>query len=74
VLPRVLQAYGGRSYKALGLWLQRALLITWLMCLPISLLWTHAEPLLLAVGQKPSIAAGAARCAGCGSSQQRPRA
>lgn len=59
------QAYGGRSYKALGLWLQRALLITWLMCLPISLLWTHAEPLLLAVGQKPSIAAGAARYLWC---------
>jgi MATE family multidrug resistance protein len=40
--------------------LQRALLICWAICIPISLLWTHSEKLLLLLGQKPSIAAGAA--------------
>jgi MATE family multidrug resistance protein len=40
--------------------LQRALLICWLVCLPITLLWQHMEPLLLALGQEPQIAAGAA--------------
>lgn len=56
-----LQAYGAGSYKALGLVLQRALLITWFTCLPIMLLWAHSESLMLALGQQPAIAAGAAR-------------
>jgi hypothetical protein len=55
-----LQAYGGRSFKTLGLVLQRALLINWAMCIPITLLWTHSEKLLLLLGQQPGIAAGAA--------------
>jgi MATE family multidrug resistance protein len=54
------QAYGGRSFKTLGVVLQRALLINWAMCIPITLLWTHSEKLLLLLGQQPSIAAGAA--------------
>ena len=58
--PLTSQAYGARSYKTLGLVLQRALLICWAICIPISLLWTHSEKLLLLLGQKPSIAAGAA--------------
>jgi hypothetical protein len=53
------QAYGARSFKALGVVLQRALLITWLTCLPITLLWTHSRQLLLALGQHPAVAAGA---------------
>jgi MATE family multidrug resistance protein len=40
--------------------LQRALLITWAMCIPITVLWTHSEKLLLLLGQQPTIAAGAA--------------
>lgn len=55
-----MQAYGGRSFKTLGLVLQRALLINWAMCIPITLLWTHSEKLLLLLGQQPGIAAGAA--------------
>eukprot|EP00878_Enallax_costatus_P024109 GHUV01025702.1.p1 GENE.GHUV01025702.1~~GHUV01025702.1.p1 ORF type:complete len:494 (+),score=51.79 GHUV01025702.1:73-1554(+) len=54
------QAYGAGSYKSLGLVLQRALLITWLTCLPIMLLWAHSEGLMLHLGQQPAIAQGAA--------------
>ncbi|KAF8063707.1 DTX14 [Scenedesmus sp. PABB004] len=54
------QAYGARSYKTLGLVLQRAVVITWLACLPITLLWAHSERVMLALGQDPHIAAGAA--------------
>lgn len=56
----LLQAFGGRNYKTLGLVLQRALLINWAMCIPITVLWTHSEKLLLLLGQQPTIAAGAA--------------
>lgn len=55
------QAYGARSYRALGLVLQRAVLIVWLICIPISVLWSHAEPLLLLLGQPPAVAKGAAQ-------------
>eukprot|EP00775_Hariotina_reticulata_P009063 gene9063-9233_t len=54
------QAYGAGTYKALGLVLQRALLILWLVCAPICVLWSYAEPLLLALGQQPAVARGAA--------------
>lgn len=60
-LTRWPQAYGARSYRALGLVLQRAVLIVWLICVPISILWTHAEPLLLLLGQPPAVAKGAAQ-------------
>jgi Na+-driven multidrug efflux pump len=30
-------------------------------CIPITLLWAHAQPLLLALGQAPAIVEGAAR-------------
>jgi MATE family multidrug resistance protein len=45
----------------LGLVLQRALLICWLVCLPITVLWYSMEGVLLALGQPPEVAAGAAR-------------
>jgi Na+-driven multidrug efflux pump len=56
----VVQAYGARSYKSLGLVLQRALLMCWVVCIPISVLWAYSEQVLLRLGQQPSIAAGAA--------------
>lgn len=56
----VVQAYGARSYKTLGLVLQRALLMCWVVCIPISLLWAYSEQVLLRLGQQPSTAAGAA--------------
>lgn len=46
----------------LGLVLQRAVLICWVACVPISLFWTQAHRLLLLLHQEPEIVAGASRC------------
>jgi MATE family multidrug resistance protein len=59
------QAYGARAYPLLGVYLVRARLICWTLCVPVALLWLQAEPLLLAIGQEPAIAAVSARCV-CG--------
>ena len=56
-----MQAYGARDYKALGDVPQRALLVCWTACVPVALLWSQSEALMVAVGQDPAIAALAAR-------------
>ncbi|GAX80512.1 hypothetical protein CEUSTIGMA_g7950.t1 [Chlamydomonas eustigma] len=56
------QAYGARNYKALGEVLQRALLVCWMACIPVALLWSQSTPLMIAVGQDPAIATMAGRC------------
>lgn len=63
LLAALSQAYGACSYKTLGLVLQRSLLICWVTCLPVSLLYAYAEPVLLVLGQKPTVAKLAARYA-----------
>lgn len=55
-----LQAYGAGTYRALGLYLQRAVLICCAVFLPIAAVWLRSESLLNALGQQPDIAAGAA--------------
>jgi Na+-driven multidrug efflux pump len=55
------QAYGAGQYKVLGLILQRALLICWAACVPITLGWSYAPQLLTALHQQPDIMQGAAR-------------
>ncbi|GBF97494.1 hypothetical protein Rsub_10417 [Raphidocelis subcapitata] len=55
------QAYGAGDYKALGLLLQRALLICCAACVPVGALWLGSESLLVAMGQEPAIAAAASR-------------
>jgi len=37
--------------RALGVYLQRSLLILWLFCIPISVFWYFSEPFLLLLGQ-----------------------
>jgi MATE family multidrug resistance protein len=54
------QAYGAKDYETLGLSLQRALLIMFTTCVPVSILWMCSESLFIMVGQKPSVAAAAA--------------
>jgi hypothetical protein len=44
-----------------GLVLQRALLLLTLLAATVAALWTQAEPILLALGQDPDIAAGTAQ-------------
>ena len=50
------QAFGAKNYKRVGLLLQRQLLFHWLLCLPIGVMWWYTEPLLLRLGQLPSVA------------------
>ena len=54
------QAYGMRQYHRVGVIAQRATLIALLLSLPVALLWWHARPVLLALGQPPAVAADAA--------------
>ncbi|GAB4817791.1 hypothetical protein N2152v2_004837 [Parachlorella kessleri] len=55
------QAFGAKQYRAVGIVLQRTLLITLLLGALICALWSQMEHLMLAMGQDPVIAAGAAR-------------
>lgn len=55
------QAFGAENYPMLGLVLQRALLICWVACVPISVVWSQAHRLLSALGQAPEIVEGASR-------------
>mmetsp|Transcript_15098 Transcript_15098/g.32719 ORF Transcript_15098/g.32719 Transcript_15098/m.32719 type:complete len:614 (+) Transcript_15098:102-1943(+) len=55
------QAYGGRSYKSVGLVLQRAVLVCFVCSLPVAALWLNSTQLMIAVGQAPDIAAMAGR-------------
>lgn len=55
------QAYGAKNYKMLGIYLQRAVLICCTIFFPIAIAWLQSESLLLAMGQKAEIVAGAAQ-------------
>ena len=49
------QACGARNYRRVGLLLQRQLLMNWVLCVPISMVWFWTEKLLLALGQPPRV-------------------
>ena len=52
------QAYGAKQLKKLGLQVQRAfILLTLFVNLPIVAIWLFAEPILVASGQDPTVAA-----------------
>ena len=53
----VSQAWGAREYRAIGLYMQRVLLIlTLLVNLPVVAIWFNATPLLVGLGQDPNVA------------------
>ncbi|EFN52900.1 hypothetical protein CHLNCDRAFT_54230 [Chlorella variabilis] len=54
------QAYGAKSYRAVGVVLQRALIIVTLLTALLATVWSKAESLLLLAGQDEEIAAMAA--------------
>lgn len=54
------QAYGAKNYKALGIVLQRAILICWTCCIPVSLLWSQTHRLLGLLQQPPEVVEAAA--------------
>lgn len=55
------QAFGAGNYGLLGLVMQRAILICWVVSLPVLLLWSQAGPVLRLMHQSPEIIAGATR-------------
>lgn len=56
------QAFGAKQYHLLGLYLQRAILVNYLVCIPISLIWWNMDFLLVSLGQNPEIANLAGLC------------
>lgn len=58
--PVCSQAFGSRNYDLLTLSLQRAMLLLLIAALPIALLWLNVGPILVALGQDPTISASAA--------------
>lgn len=54
------QAFGAKQWALMGHTLQRTILILLLCCIPISLLWLNVNPILIFLGQDPSITAIAA--------------
>eukprot|EP00892_Ulva_mutabilis_P006630 jgi/Ulvmu1/4339/UM002_0062.1 len=53
------QAWGALEYRTCGVVLQRGMLVTIAVSVPIILCWTQITPLLLLVGQSPEIVAKA---------------
>jgi MATE family multidrug resistance protein len=58
--PLITQASGARDRRMLGLTLQRGILVSVLVSVPITALWMLTEPALVLLGQKPHLAAMAA--------------
>lgn len=53
------QAFGAGNYRKVGETLQLAVLVNWAVCIPISVLWWYAEPVLILCGQDDAVAAAA---------------
>lgn len=50
------QAHGAAQYHMLGVYLQRAFLVLFTTCIPLSLVFLYMENILCVVGQDPEIA------------------
>ncbi|KAJ7555243.1 hypothetical protein O6H91_05G028100 [Diphasiastrum complanatum] len=50
------QAYGAKRYHLLGVYLQRSLIILYISCIPLSLVFLRMEKVLNVLGQAPDIA------------------
>ncbi|KAL2620696.1 hypothetical protein R1flu_000901 [Riccia fluitans] len=50
------QAYGAKEYYLTGIFLQRAIFVLTIICIPISFIWWYLGPILTAIGQNPEIA------------------
>lgn len=54
------QAYGAQRYEMLGVYLQRSAIVLTITALPVTLVYIFSKPLLLLLGEPPSVAAAAA--------------
>ncbi|KAL8251678.1 hypothetical protein R6Q59_035371 [Mikania micrantha] len=50
------QSYGAKQYHMLGIYMQRAMVILLLVCIPLAVIWVNTGSILKAVGQAPDIA------------------
>ncbi|KAI6653826.1 Multidrug and toxin extrusion protein 2-like [Oopsacas minuta] len=55
------QAFGAKDYKMLGIYLQRGMLILFILCMPISAILLQLEELLLLIGEDTEIASISAK-------------
>ena len=55
------QAYGAKKYRLMGVYFQRAVIISLVSCFPILALCLNAEPILLFIHQDPEVAVVAGR-------------
>ncbi|KAG0612798.1 hypothetical protein M758_6G052700 [Ceratodon purpureus] len=49
------QAYGAKQYHMLGIYVQRAIFVLYLVCIPITVVWWNMDDLLVFLGQDPKI-------------------
>ncbi|MCO5571741.1 hypothetical protein L7F22_025489 [Adiantum nelumboides] len=49
------QAYGAQQYSLVGLYLQRALIVLYACSIPLAILWSNMQHILLALGQDAAI-------------------
>lgn len=57
--PVLTQAWGARNERLLGVTFQRGLVLALVVSVPNVLVWTVAEPILVALGQDPALSASA---------------
>ncbi|KAI6655768.1 hypothetical protein LOD99_1910 [Oopsacas minuta] len=55
------QAYGGKNYRLVGVYFQRAIMLCLLVCFPIWALWLNAESILILLHQDKDVAAVAGK-------------
>ncbi|CAH1448289.1 unnamed protein product [Lactuca virosa] len=53
------QAFGARKYDMLGVYLQRSVIVLTITGIPITLVYVFSKPILLLLGQSPSMASAA---------------
>ncbi|WJX28127.1 hypothetical protein P8452_16881 [Trifolium repens] len=51
------QAYGAQKYHMVGIYTQRAMLVSTLVSVPLSIIWAYIEPILVILHQDKNIAA-----------------
>ncbi|KAL8478686.1 hypothetical protein ACS0TY_030531 [Phlomoides rotata] len=49
------QSYGAKQYHMLGIHMQRAMLVLFLVCIPLAVIWANTAPILQFLGQDPLI-------------------
>ncbi|XP_072980771.1 protein DETOXIFICATION 16-like [Typha angustifolia] len=49
------QAYGAKQYRMLGIHMQRAMVVLFLVCFPLAFVWASTSQILIALGQNPEI-------------------